>query len=90
MIELTNKVLSIDAFLVLGDMNGWTPYDGYVNAYDIAGVENTINNIIAEECNKPFYLVCGNHDVGEGRCVKYTRTHQQVYNTFVKPIIDKG
>lgn len=89
-VELANKVKSIDGVLVLGDMNGWTPYDKYTTSYDVAGVEECIERIFKGNSTKPFFFVCGNHDSGEGRCVMYCRTHEQVYNTFVKPIIDNN
>lgn len=91
-VELANKVQSIDGVLVLGDMNGWTPYDQYSHGtgYDVAGVEKSIERIFKGNSKKPFFFVCGNHDSGEGRCVMYCRTHEQVYNTFVKPIIDSN
>jgi hypothetical protein len=34
--------------------------------------------------------VVGNHDVGNTRKVYYGATHQEVYNSFIKPMVDAG
>lgn len=41
-------------------------------------------------CNKPFYICLGNHDVGNSYYVGRCANHQQEYDTFIKPIIDAG
>lgn len=82
-IEAANKFATIDGLIHLGDFERWAPND---TAYSIP---NEIADI-AKNMLKPWLIVCGNHDVGPTRYLYYTRTHEQVYNDMVKPMIDNG
>ena len=48
------------------------------------------SNIIRESF-KPFYYVCGNHEVGdERRAIASCATDLQLFDWFIKPMIDNG
>lgn len=72
--------------LVLGDIQGWTPYDR--NSKDWNGIEPFVD--ILNKCTKPWYLVIGNHDVGPCRYIPFARSHQQVWEDLIKPMVDRG
>ncbi len=85
-IKASNYLRSVDAILYLGDMAGWTYKDTiHGTLHDGEEMLGLLSDSI-----KPYFLVCGNHDVGMSRYLYYTRTHEEVYNFLVKPMIDKG
>lgn len=86
-IDVANYFSSIEAVLVLGDIQGWTPYDGNTNRNDKYGIKPFVD--ILDKCIKPWYLVVGNHDVGICRYVSFTRSHQQVWEDLIKPMVDR-
>lgn len=86
-VEVTNYFKSIEAMLVLGDIQGWTPYDGNTNNNDKYGIEPFVD--ILDKCIKPWYLVVGNHDVGPCRYIPFARSHQQVWEDLIKPMVDR-
>lgn len=43
-----------------------------------------------KKARKPFYTVIGNHDVGNATYVAACATHEQAYETFIKPSVDAG
>lgn len=87
-VEVTNYFRSIEAMLVLGDIQGWTPYDRNTNPKDRNGIEPFVD--ILDKCIKPWYLVVGNHDVGPCRYIPFARSHQQVWEDLIKPMVDRG
>lgn len=87
-VEVTNYFRSIEAMLVLGDIQGWTPYDRNTNPRDRHGIEPFVD--ILDKCTKPWYLVVGNHDVGPCRYIPFARSHQQVWEDLIKPMVDRG
>lgn len=91
-IDITNHIKSIKCFIHLGDIIGWTPFDEKVNHYDTkdGGFYMLINNIFPETCDKPWFIVPGNHDVGVTPYISFTRTDEEVYNDLIKPMIDNG
>lgn len=86
-VEVTNYFRSIEAMLVLGDIQGWTPYDGNTNNNDKYGIKPFVD--ILDKCIKPWYLVVGNHDVGPCRYIPFARSHQQVWEDLIKPMVDR-
>ena len=86
-VDVANYFSSIDAVLVMGDIQGWTPYDGNTNGNDKYGIKPFVD--ILDKCIKPWYLVVGNHDVGTCRYVSFTRSHQQVWEDLIKPMVDR-
>lgn len=86
-VDVANYFSSIDAVLVMGDIQGWTPYDGNTNRNDKYGIKPFVD--ILDKCIKPWYLVVGNHDVGTCRYVSFTRSHQQVWEDLIKPMVDR-
>ena len=87
-VKVTNHFESIEAMLVLGDIQGWTPYDKNTNYKDRHGIEPFVD--ILDKCTKPWYLVVGNHDVGPCRYIPFARSHQQVWEDLIKPMVDRG
>ena len=85
-VEVTNYFRSIDAMIVLGDIQGWTPYD--TSLKDRYGIKPFVD--ILDKCIKPWYLVVGNHDVGPCRYIPFARSHQQVWEDLIKPMVDRG
>lgn len=86
-VDVANYFSSIDTILVMGDIQGWTPYDGNTNRNDKYGIKPFVD--ILDKCIKPWYLVVGNHDVGTCRYVSFTRSHQQVWEDLIKPMVDR-
>lgn len=85
-VEVTNYFRSIEAMIVLGDIQGWTPYDTTLK--DRYGIKPFVD--ILDKCIKPWYLVVGNHDVGPCRYIPFARSHQQVWEDLIKPMVDRG
>ena len=86
-VDVANYFSSIEAVLVLGDIQGWTPYDGNTNSNDKYGIKPFVD--ILDKCIKPWYLVVGNHDVGPCRYIPFARSHQQVWEDLIKPMVDR-
>lgn len=86
-VDVANYFRSIEAMLVLGDIQGWTPYDGNTNSNDKYGIKPFMD--ILDKCIKPWYLVVGNHDVGPCRYIPFARSHQQVWEDLIKPMVDR-
>lgn len=79
-VAMTNNFPTIDAMIHCGDIVG----GHYVEAQAIAYNERMYN------CEKPFFTVVGNHDVGNTRYVAACSNHLQTYNSFIKPMVTKG
>lgn len=84
-ITMTNGFNTIDAVIVLGDIEMFAPRQMYAT-FDLKWVNDTFSN----KCYKKWYLVCGNHDVGADNIIHFTRTHEEVYNDMVLPMIENG
>ena len=77
--------------------NGINVIDAYVHCGDIVGV-NYATELAAitafqeqiSSLTKPGYIVVGNHDVGNCNYVGYAASHQQAYDAYIKPMVDKG
>ena len=41
-------------------------------------------------CKKPFYFVCGNHDVGNGKTIADCIDNATVYTRYIQPLVDAG
>lgn len=82
-VDVTNAFKSIDAFIHCGDIEMFSPRE---SNYSI----RSLLSDIAEKSKKPWLVVCGNHDVGATRYIHFIRTHEEVYNDMVKPMIDAG
>lgn len=80
-VSILNSFSTIDAILCMGDICGSRYLD---NTF-----KEEFNQIMAGS-EKPYYVCVGNHDVGNAYYVGYCATHQQEYNTFIKPIVDLG
>lgn len=74
---------SINSIIHLGDMVQWSP--GEISENDLATTMKML-----KESNKNYYMVCGNHDVGVVKYINFTRTHEEVYNDIVLPLIQGG
>ncbi len=79
-VVVTNSFKTIDALIHCGDV-----LDSY---YVNSAVSSFIERM--KKCEKPFYVTLGNHDVGNGNYIGKCCNHQQAYNAFIKPMIDKG
>lgn len=79
-ISATNGISCIDAYINAGDIMS--------SYYDEVQVANFAEDF--SKLKKRSYVVCGNHDVGNAYYIGVTCTHEQAYNAFIKPMIDKG
>ena len=75
--------------------NGFNMIDAYVNCGDICEAYFRKSNIDAFQerfgkLSKPGYVVVGNHDVGNAYYVGVCGNHAQVYEAFIKPMVDAG
>lgn len=71
---------SLDCLIHLGDYcyNPWT--EMFVESMGIIG-----------ESKIPSYYAIGNHDIGIGnKCVSYVMFNDELYDLFVKPVVDKN
>lgn len=76
-INLSDNFPSIDGIVQLGDLvNTYTEWTAGLNAI--------------KSSTKPVYMVIGNHDCGQAKCVHHCADNSQLYNTFIKPMVDKG
>jgi len=79
-ISLANNFDTIDCIVHTGDISGST--------YDPEYAEEFFN--IMKGSNKPYFATVGNHDVGNTMLVYYGATHEDIYNSYVKPLIEAG
>lgn len=77
-VNMANGFPSIMGIVQLGDL---------ANTYD--GYHTTAMNIF-KTCTKPVYSVIGNHDAGNARCLHHCADSSQMYNSYIKPMVDKG
>lgn len=48
------------------------------------------SNFASKLETKPVYSIIGNHDVGNSNVIANCATREQLYNSFIKPMVDKG
>lgn len=85
----TNHLKTVDGLVVLGDIQGWAPFDEQTSGgSDTYGIKPFMD--ILNDCKKPWFLVVGNHDVGPTPYVQFSRTHEQVWEDLIKPMVDNG
>ena len=79
-VALTNKIDVIDAIIHCGDITG-----SYFN-------KNQISQFFKDytACTKPWLVVIGNHDVGNTMYLQYSATHEEIYQYYIKPMVDNG
>ncbi len=80
-VEISNAFNTVDALLCMGDICS--------SRYLDDTFKEKFNQIMAKS-EKPYYVCVGNHDVGNSYYVGFCATHQQEYDTFIKPIVDLG
>ena len=76
--SMANGFESIVGTLQLGDLCQSVYSQDY--AAEFAGLFGT----------KPVYSIIGNHDVGNSDVIANCATQLQLYNSFIKPMVDKG
>lgn len=76
--NLANGFGSIIGTIQLGDLCGQVYSASTASAF--AGMFGT----------KPVYSIIGNHDVGNSDVIANCATQLQLYNSFIKPMVDKG
>ena len=75
--------------------NGFETIDAMIHCGDILAGHYIPDEVVAfnksvEKCEKPLYIVVGNHDVGNTWYVAACATHMQTYDSFIKPMVDSG
>lgn len=50
--------------------------------------QQVYNQFVA--CDKPFYFVCGNHDVGNRKTIADCIDNATVYTRYIQPLVDAG
>lgn len=77
---ITNLFDSIDLTFIAGDMMSsyytQTDYNNFITDLDL--------------CEKPFLIAQGNHDLGFGYWLPAVVKKDDLYNLYVKPMVDKG
>ena len=76
-VSLCNNIDVIDSIIHCGDIVGST--------YDKSQVSTFMNDI--KKCTKPWLIVIGNHDIGNTMYVHYGATHDEAYESFIKPMV---
>jgi hypothetical protein len=79
-VALTNKIDVIDAIIHCGDITA-----SYFNKTQILNFYNDYKH-----CEKPWLVVIGNHDVGNTMYLQYSATHEEIFQYYIKPMIDGG
>ena len=81
-VKTTNGFDTIDVLLHCGDIVGSGFHEkGYVDKTFIPTLK---------KCQKPWFIVVGNHDVGNTRTVIAGATHQEVFDTYIKPMVENN
>ena len=76
-VTLCNNISVIDAIIHCGDITAYT--------YDKAQANTFFNDY--SKCIKPWLIVIGNHDVGNTMYVHNGATHDEAYESFIKPMV---
>ena len=79
-VALTNKIDVIDAIIHCGDITA--------GHFDKTQILNFYNDY--KHCEKPWLVVIGNHDVGNTMYLQYSATHEEIFQYYIKPMIDGG
>lgn len=79
-VALTNKIDAIDAIIHCGDITA--------TRFDKTQILNFYNDY--KHCEKPWLVVIGNHDVGNTMYLQYSATHEEIFQYYIKPMIDGG
>ena len=79
-VALTNKIDVIDAIIHCGDITA--------NHFDKTQILSFYNDY--KHCEKPWLVVIGNHDVGNTMYLQYSATHEEIFQYYIKPMIDGG
>ena len=79
-VTLTNKIDVIDAIIHCGDITA--------SHFDKTQILNFYNDY--KHCEKPWLVVIGNHDVGNTMYLQYSATHEEIFQYYIKPMIDEG
>lgn len=79
-VALTNKIDVIDAIIHCGDITA--------SHFDKTQIFNFYNDY--KHCEKPWLVVIGNHDVGNTMYLQYSATHEEIFQYYIKPMIDGG
>lgn len=79
-IIMSDNFSTIDSIICLGDIVA----SNYIESY------RSVYTELITKSKKPVYTVLGNHDAGNAYAINVCSTHSQAYNTFIKPMIDKG
>lgn len=79
-VALTNKIDVIDAIIHCGDITA--------NHFDKTQILSFYNDY--KHCEKPWLVVIGNHDVGNTMYLQYSATHEEIFQYYIKPMIDVG
>lgn len=79
-VALTNKIDVIDAIIHCGDITA--------SYFDKTQILNFYKDY--KRCEKPWLVVIGNHDVGNTMYLQYSATHEEIFQYYIKPMIDGG
>lgn len=79
-VALTNKIDVVDAIIHCGDITA--------THFDKTQILNFYNDY--KHCEKPWLVVIGNHDVGNTMYLQYSATHEEIFQYYIKPMIDGG
>lgn len=79
-VDAANGFATIDALVHCGDIVGSYPTTGEIANF----------NTRYSKLSKPGYVCVGNHDVGNSYYLGICFNHGQVYNSFIKPMVDAG
>lgn len=79
-VALTNKIDVIDAIIHCGDITA--------TRFDKTQILIFYNDY--KHCEKPWLIVIGNHDVGNTMYLQYSATHEEIFQYYIKPMIDGG
>ena len=80
-IEYAERYSTIDAMVHLGDIVGG-------NFTETSAKQNWLECFTS--ANIPIFIAIGNHDVGNSTNPAICATHTQAYETWIKPMVDKG
>ena len=79
-VDALNSFITLDSLVLLGDYTA-----GYYEPNVLKNVGDTL-----KKAQKPFFLVAGNHDVGNSKFIGACASHEQIYDALVKPMIEAG
>ena len=79
-VKLTSNFASIDAIIHCGDICTYI--------YDSGEVQSVIK--VMSSCVKPWFIVVGNHDVGNTLYLNAAATHDEIFMNFILPMIKSG